>query len=101
MWTGAIYSSPRSSTRSGQPAGAYTFAIRVWPSVDSHSRPAHSVSGDAACVVYMWSPRARELLACGFLEARDKKPQVTFVERITITGMPSLPEGYKFTDWMR
>ena len=49
----------------------------------------------------MWSPRARELLACGFLEARDKKPQVTFVERVTIAGMPSLPEGYKFTDWMR
>ena len=49
----------------------------------------------------MWSPRARELLACGFREARDKKPQVTFTERITIAGMPTLPEGYKFTDWMR
>ena len=41
------------------------------------------------------------MLAGGFLEARDKKPQATFMERVTIAGMPTLPEGYKFTDWMR
>ena len=45
--------------------------------------------------------RARELLACGLLEQRDKKLQVTFAERSTIAGVPPLPEGYKFTEWMR
>ena len=49
----------------------------------------------------MRPPRARELLACGFLESRDSKLQVTFAERATIEGIPQLPEGYKFTEWMR
>ena len=49
----------------------------------------------------MRSSRAREHLACGFLEARDKKLQVTFAERVTIAGLPTLSDGYKFTDWMR
>ena len=45
--------------------------------------------------------RARELLACGLLEQRDKKLQVTFAERSSIEGIPNLPAGYKFTEWMR
>ena len=45
--------------------------------------------------------RARELLACGLLEQRDKKLQQTFMERATIEGIPDLPSGYKFIEWMR
>ena len=41
------------------------------------------------------------MLACGILETRDKKLQVTFAERVAIPGVPALPDGYKFTDWMR
>ena len=45
--------------------------------------------------------RAREMLACGLLEQRDKKLQQTFMEREVIEGIPELPKGYKFTEWMR
>ena len=59
------------------------------------------MSVGAACIAYMRPPRARELLACGALEQRDKKLQTTFLEREYIPGVPHLPDGYKFTEWMR
>ena len=40
-------------------------------------------------------------MACGALEQRDKKLQTTFLEREYIPGVPHLPDGYKFTEWMR
>ena len=41
------------------------------------------------------------MLACGILETRDKKLQITFTERVSVAGLPPLPEGYKFIEWMR
>ena len=101
MWNGATCSSPRSSTRSGQPVCASVLAVRVWQSVASCSRTPQCMGVDTACIAYMRPSRARELLACGLLEPRDKKLQITFTERTTVAGIPPLPEGYKFTEWMR
>ena len=44
---------------------------------------------------------ARELFAAGVLDARDKRQRNEFSERNNIPGMPELPKGYMFTQWMR
>ena len=59
------------------------------------------MSVDAVHIAYMRPPYARELLADGVLEQRDKKLQTVFAERPHIAGLPRLPEGYIFTEWMR
>ena len=59
------------------------------------------MSVDAVYIAYMRPPHARELLADWVLEHRDKKLQTTFAERPYIAGIPRLPEGYIFTEWMR
>ena len=45
--------------------------------------------------------RARETLAAGVLEPRDKKIQEEFQDSREIEGLPSLPDGYVITEWMR
>ena len=46
-------------------------------------------------------PHTRELFAGGVLERRDKPAEENFQERTTIPGVPDLPDGYVFTEWLR
>ena len=101
MWNGHTCSSPRSSTGSGRPLCAAVIVARVWQSVAPFIRTLHCMSVDAVYIAYMRPPHARELLSDGVLEQRDKKLQPTFAERPFITGIPRLPEGFIFTEWMR
>ena len=52
------------------------------------------------CLVPTYT-RVRELLAAGVLERRDKPPALEFQEKTTVQGVPALPDGYIFTQWLR
>ena len=61
-------------------------------------------SGRVHCVcMYMLTTSApsRQLLAAGVLDPDDKKPQEEFQEIVHMAGMPRLPDGYTFTEWLR
>ena len=68
-----------------------------------HTHPC--IDTDDVCAVYHHASRARELLASGVLERRDKGAAVVqsdFTDTNNVgDDMPGLPDGYKFTGWMR
>ena len=61
----------------------------------------YAISEPLTCRVHTHTHRARELLSAGVLDPRDKPPAADFKERATIPGVPQLPTGYIFTQWMR
>ena len=61
----------------------------------------YAISEPLTCRVHTHTHRARELLSAGVLDPRDKPPAAEFKERATIPGVPQLPTGYVFTQWIR